>query len=319
MLKVLNFLVFTLGFAYVQVVSAEDIVIGSSKQLKMQIKKMLSETIARDDVLTLRLDEINLSKGLNDGAVHILELEAELLKTDGSTERVSTVSKATVEALDLSVPLKNIEYSELLSDQPLNDVEKIKVVVIARPLPDKPSKILFQKLARLFHSATLNDPTIDTVRSIIPSNDDDTINFSASFLIPSNFFEYNRIKNETERPLLKPGQSFSIPFKTSSSKLPDSLWKNIANFVHQDGVFKSDNDIGGYVTFSPSKTPLSRIDKTMISEFKDISVKLVTADTDTKLDLRPTILPRLRKLEAVNESEYQKNPLCQDSCRLSFS
>ena len=278
---------------------------ASPESLRQQIRAGISNSVTRADQLTIVLRTVALAKGSSgDHLPHILEFKTTLTHTDDRTEVYSTVHTAQIRADKQATSLATHRYSELLSDVPLTTVKRIDVEVVARPVPASGSVKFFDNISGLFRGATRGNPAIETVRRFLPSPDQSVeVPFRATFLVPANYHEYDRLLEEGARPVLEPRTEVAIPWIAGKAKLGKHLPRLLVRFVFGDEYFTNRKEIAGFVEILPSKVPVSSIDEGILRDLKSVLLDLATAD---RRDLRDQMKPVLERVEALSKALYRE-------------
>lgn len=271
--------------------SAEDLkgvgdgaVFSNLRDLNIAINSSVENTITNGDSLTLILDEVVISDKLADKA-RIVEIECEFVTYDGKSKIFSTVQRSLVEKGQAKTTI-NTDYNEVISSQPLANVEKILLKFNLRPVTDEGAE-MFKNISRLLSSAIPDSPAINVVRSVIPSpaGEDELPPITATFHIPNNFYHFEKVKSSgLSTPIFQPDKPVEIVFTVEEKSLPSDVLKNIFNAVTNSEYFKDENLISGYVKVTPTKLLKKQINRKIMDRLT-VAYNFLVSQRDGKLDL----------------------------------
>lgn len=263
---------------------SDNAIFSSLRDLNQAINSSVENTITNGDSLTLILDEVVISDKLADKP-RIVEIECEFFTYDGKSRIFSTVQRSLVEKGQTKTTI-NTDYNEVISSQPLANVEKILLRFNLRPVTDE-GAVLFKNISSLLSSAIPDYPAINVMRAVVPSpvGEEELPPITATFHIPNNFYHFEKVKSSgLETPIFQPEKPVEIVFTVEETTLPSSVLKNIFNAVTNSEYFKDENQISGYVRVTPTKLLKKQINKKIMDKLT-VAYNFLVSQKDGKLDL----------------------------------
>ena len=270
---------------------SDGAVFSSLKDLNLAVNSSVENTITNGDSLTLIINEVVISDKLTDKP-RIVEVESEFITYDGKSLVFSTVQRSLIEKGQGKTTI-NTDYNEVISSQPLTNVEKIVLRFKLRPVSDEGAE-LFKKVSSLLTIAIPESPAINAIRSLIPSpkDEEELPPITATFHIPNNFYHFEKIKySGLTTAIFQPERPVEIAFSVEETTLPDNVLKNIFNAVTDSEYFEDKNLISGYVKVTPTKLLKKQLNKKIMNELTK-AYNFIVSQQAGKLDSAETAIAK---------------------------
>ena len=225
-LPALLFLVFSTDLLANSVIPKYD----SYKHLTGHIDVQIQNSITMSDQLSIKISDVGIHKSFTKDQ-RIIEARVELIPLNPNPNANPVFTSIQRTALTKNPNHSNLSFNlsrnnpYILSSQKLANIKEVKVSIELRPIKDSQIE-LFEKLSDIIISNMGGNLLLDQIHSIFEMPEEDiTPNFEATFRVPANSFQFQDMKNDSNRyySVLTPNEKHTLIFSTEEDTLPEKL------------------------------------------------------------------------------------------------